>query len=188
MEIYELKKDYNGYYEPVIEDEQLMSLIEDNWGKKMKHLWVEKEIKWFQDEESSKIADIPLLLGTIPLCNEKVYTILLENNIKGIEFLPLLIEDKRFYIINPTPPIQGVLNKNRSKIRYSSDKKIEWIDKYVFYPIELDRYIFKIVEMYTSIFATNYFVDLVNKYNITGITFNKCSIKSKTFLEQILNK
>ena len=87
--------------------------------------------------------------------------------------------------MNPCLSIKGILNKKQSKIDYFSNGDIMWISKYVFYPNEIETSMFKISEMYTSIFATTSFVEFIRENHFTGIEFEPCAIKKESFLSRI---
>ena len=50
------------------------------------------------------------------------------------------------------------------------------------YPNEIETSMFKISEMYTSIFATTSFVEFIRENHFTVIEFEPCAIKKESFL------
>lgn len=185
MSVFLLKKQDASCAEPLIEDDEALSFLEKNYGIQLSDKWKEIEAKWYR-EEGELICDFPFLLGTIPLCSLKVYHKLQEKlNLEGIEFLPIRIENELYYIMNPCLSIKGILNKKQSKIDYFSNGEIMWISKYVFYPNEIETSMFKIPEMYTSIFATASFVECIKENHFTGMDFESCAIKKESFLSRI---
>lgn len=185
MSVFLLKKQDIDCAEPLIEDDKILSLLKENFATQLSNGWKEAEAKWYR-EEGKLICDFPFLLGTIPLCNVEIYHKLQEKlNLEGIEFLPIRIENELYYIMNPCLSIKGILNKKQSKIDYFSNGDIMWISKYVFYPNEIETSMFKIPEMYTSIFATTSFVEFIRENHFTGIEFEPCAIKKESFLSRI---
>jgi len=185
MSIYLVKKQEIDCVEPFIQDEIISSFLEENIGIQSIGNWKTIETKWNR-ENGELICDFPFLLGTIPLCNVEIYHKLQEKlNLEGIEFLPIRIENELYYIMNPCLSIKGILNKKQSKIDYFSNGDIMWISKYVFYPNEIETSMFKIPEMYTSIFATTSFVEFIRENHFTGIEFEPCAIKKESFLSRI---
>ncbi len=185
MSVFLLKKQDIDCAEPLIEDDKILSLLEENFGTQLSNGWKEAEAKWYR-EEGELICDFPFLLGTMPLCSLKVYHKLQEKlNLEGIEFLPIKIENELYYIMNSCLSIKGILNKKQSKIDYFSNGEIMWISKYVFYPNEIEASMFKIPEMYTAIFATASFVEFIRENHFTGIEFEPCAIKKESFLSRI---
>ena len=185
MSIYLIKKQDVDCAEPLIENDKYLSLLEENFGTKLKPIWGEVGAKWYR-ENGEIICDFPFLLGMIPLCSLKIYNKLHENlNLEKIEFLPIRIENELYYIMNPCLSIKGILNKKRSKIDYFSNGEIMWISKYVFYPNDVQASLFKIPEMYTAVFATTTFVDFIKENHFTGIEFEPCTSKKESFLNRI---
>lgn len=185
MSVFLAKKQNIDCAEPLIEDDKILFLLEKRFGTQLSNKWKEVEAKWYQ-EVGELICDFPFLLGTIPLCNVEIYHKLQEKlNLEGIEFLPIRIENELYYIMNPCLSIKGILNKKQSKIDYFSNGDIMWISKYVFYPNEIETSMFKIPEMYTSIFATTSFVEFIRENHFTGIEFEPCAIKKESFLSRI---
>lgn len=185
MSIFLVKKQDIDCVEPLIEDEDVLSLLEEYFGTQFSNKWKEVEAKWHQ-ERGDLICDFPFLLGTIPLCSLKVYYKLQEKlNLEGIEFLPIKIENKLYYIMNPCLSIKGILNKKKSKIDYFSNGEIMWVSKYVFYPNEIGASMFKIPEMYTSIFVTTSFTEFIKENHFIGIDFEPCEIKKESILSRI---
>ena len=103
-------------------------------------------------------------------------------NKSKVEIIPLDIESSTYYLLHFLETYEGILNTKSSKIEYFKDGTIQSIDKYVFLPkVEETTPFFMISELKTFLFANETVKDIIQKNNLTGLTFEECEIKKKYF-------
>ena len=181
--LYKIEKNPNNSIEPSIEDKGLCELLDKSYTNDVSSQWEEKDFNWFDGISTPKY-DFIFIYGTIPTCNEKVKRVLeVLPNINNAQFLPILIEGERYYIISTQNVEKNVLNRRKSNIIYDKNKTIMWVKKYVFYPFTPNSCLFKIDEQVTSFFATQDLVNVINKQNFTGIEFKECETKKHSILD-----
>lgn len=182
--IYKIKKKAENVIEPDLGiDSELCKLLDKSYTSNVSLQWEEKSFKWFDGISIPKY-DFIFIYGTIPACNEMVKNVLsVLPNINSAQFLPIIIEGERYYIISTQNVEKDVLNRRKSKIIFDKNKTILWVKKYVFYPFTPQSCLFKIEEQVTSFFTNQELVDVINKHNFTGIEFEECETKKQSILD-----
>ena len=127
---YKIEKNPNNIIEPSIEDKGLCELLDKSYTNDVSNQWEEKSFNWF-DGISTPKHDFIFIYGTIPTCNEKVKNVLeVFPNINNTQFLPIIIEGERYFIISTQNVEKDVLNRRKSKIIFDKNKTIMWVKKY----------------------------------------------------------
>lgn len=181
--VYKIEKNPYNIIEPNINDEGLCELLDKSYTNNVYIQWEEKSFNWFDGISVPKY-DFIFIYGTIPACQEKVKNVLeVLPNINNAQFLPILIEGERYYIISTQNVEKNVLNRRKSKIIFDKNKTVMWVKKYVFYPFTPMSCLFKVEEQVTAFFASQEFVDTVNAHKFSGIVFKECEIKKHSILD-----
>lgn len=154
-------------------DESNESYFENNFcGKKILATWEPPKLE--QIDTHKPLNDFMGFDLTAPAVSERAKDALVSEVKNGeVEFLPLTtIGCEQYYVLNVTKFI-NCLNKEKSKIRYSSDNsgKIVRISKYVLDEnICTDSFIFKLPESPSGdIFVTRKFIEVIVKHNLSGV-------------------
>lgn len=182
--IYKIEKIPDNVIEPDFgKNNELCVLLDKSYASNVASQWEEKHFEWYDGVSSPKY-DFVFIYGTIPVCSENVKDVIETiPNLNDAQFLPIIIEGERYYIISTQNVERDVLNRRKSKIIFDKNKTIMWVKKYVFYPFTPKSCLFKIDEQVTSFFATQELVDIINKNNFTGIEFKECETKKHSILD-----
>jgi len=186
--IFRIYKQKGNNFEPQLKGKTSFSNIDERFGTPLLNSWEIPNLDWYK-EDGGLPKDIHFLLSTYPLCSQKAYECLLTlNNLTDVEFLPLNIENERFYLINVCKSMTNILNRSKSDIDYYPDKRIMFVSKFVFYPTDFDSCIFRIPESATAIFVTEAVVDIVKKNRLTGLIFESIPSVKKSLWENLRGK
>lgn len=182
--IYKIEKKSGNVIEPDLGiDSELCKLLDKSYTSNVVSQWKEGSFEWFDGVSVPKY-DFIFIYGTIPVCTDKVKTVIEKlSNLNNVQFLPLMIGGERYYIVSIQNIMKDVLNRKKSKIIYGKEKVVLWVKKYVFYPFIPSSCLFKIEEQVTSFFATQEFVDVVVSHKFTGIEFKECETKKHSILD-----
>ncbi|MDP9700961.1 hypothetical protein J2T16_003874 [Paenibacillus intestini] len=121
-----------------------------------------------------RYSDFPRLLPGVPIMKENVRTVLEPRIFREVEFLPLMHEELKLYVVNVINVLDCV-DWNRSDIRTYSDGSWADFNKLVFdfSKIPVDTYMFKIKETATvEVFVTDLFKQVVEENKFKGLNFN----------------
>ena len=175
-------KEKRDYAELTTEDEAFLDLLNGGFvGKKMSPSWKTPTLKWCTDE-GEEMCDLPLLMGFIPVFNQKAYKTLSKLIPKNtVEYLPVKADSETYYVVNPLVLYDDVLNLKKSKIKHFPDGRVMDITKYVLLPKPTLSPIFKISQLPTLSFVTKEFVDLVTRNGLTGANFVECEVSENNF-------
>lgn len=183
MKIYKLIHYSDSFLSVKLSNSLLLEKIVDgfyNQGKPFNQDFGKYE---WQKNDGETLCDFPFISGNIPLLSSKAFELLkhLINKSK-VEIIPLDIENSTYYLLHFLETYEGILNIKSSKIEYFKDRTIQSIDKYVFLPkVEEATPFFMISELKTFLFANETVKDIIEKNNLTGLTFEECEIKKKYF-------
>lgn len=174
MNIYKLKKTYS--FAELIPCSDFADISYNGFiGVSMKKEWKPFMMEWNFEIFSIK-PDISMLGGILPVINNRVKKSLLLIGLDDlVEFLPVIVDNEEYYVINVLYHTEGLLSTRKSKINYSSNKRIIYIDEYVFYKEET-KPIFKVSQLLTHIFVNDIFKDVIEKHSFTGLEFEKCKV------------
>lgn len=129
---------------------------------------------WDKNNNSKFICDCPFIIGSVPVFSEfaynKISTFLDTTN---SQVIPIIVDDRKFYIVNAIILMDNMLNEKKSKISYFSDGRIMDIDKYVLNNRPTPD-LFKLSQFHTYTFVSEKIVDIL-KSEVTGIVFEKCN-------------
>lgn len=129
--------------------------------------------KWTLDE--GKKSDAPFIDGCIPVISDKAY-ICLSELIKGnVKAAKIRVDGEPYNILYGEKVINGVLNLEKSQIRYFRDGRIMQIKKYVFNSAEFPP-VFKIAEDPTFVFVTEDVISAINAAGLTGFNWDECEL------------
>lgn len=183
QKIYIMSRNRDNVIEPDISI--VKDLITQGLTCNVKDIWQTVKLEWYDDIDTPKY-DFLFIYGYIPICNEKVYKFLINHNsLAESYFLPIIVDNDKYYIISGLPMERYVLNKRKSKIKYYSDKSVMKIEKIVLNEFTPKSCLFKIPESITTFFATDEFVGCVKVNNFTGVTFDECKLVTPSFLSKL---
>ena len=139
------------------------------------------ELEIIQD---GKCDDFVKNTNELLIINEDVKVCMEKNNINNIQYIPIIISNKKFYIINILKIIYNSLDKINSKCMiypkdFPNEKvrgKIGTIWKIVLKKEKIEGHIFRIDEYLNSIFVDEYLKNLIEDNGFTGIDFNKIEL------------
>ena len=173
------------------QDEKRKDQLIDNYGGSIIKQWETTSCTWYIEGEREEMNsyDFFFFLGYIPICNEEVFlSVQAMTSFLGVEFLPIMVENVKYYVLNVLQDYNGIVNLRKSKVKYYGDGDVLWIDEYVFYPFECTSFFFRIGEVSTVLFVNESFRKLYLEKNWSGINFIQCKVRSQSFLDRILNK
>lgn len=178
MGIYQLSFDYSY---------ALADVVESPNGKNSLGLCAERpelmdkfKYEWFTNE-STKIPDFVIIMSTMLGCKVEI-----SNEVKNLfsnlvlNPIPIKIGTEDYALFSNIPILSDHLNLKKSKITRFSNGDIMEILTPVFlpgtYPI-----LFKVEEMPSTYFCTQELKDLIDGHSYTGLLFEVCKIKSKSW-------
>lgn len=132
------------------------------------------KFNWTIDE--GKKSDAPFIDGCIPVISDKAYACLsnyLNGNAKKAK---IYVGGEPFNILYGEKILSGVLNVDKSNIRYFRDGRIMQIKQYVFNSNQFPP-IFKIAEEPTFDFVSEDFIRAIIAANLTGFDWEECSVE-----------
>lgn len=163
----------------------IKDLVIQTLSKDIENIWKPVNLNWYDGICEPKY-DFIFIYGYIPVCNEIAYRLLSQLDVLyNIYFLPIIIDNSNYYIMSVLHNENSVLNENKSKIKYFSDKSILRIEEYVFNKVEPKSALFKIPQSITTFFATEDFVSYVKLNNLSGINFIECKIANQHFWNKL---
>lgn len=136
------------------------------------------EFGWICNQ-SDVVPDIAIIRFNI-ICFSKKALDFLTTLLTGYIFTQIKISDDTYYAIFNLPEEENKLNKKKSKIEYFSTGDIREVVKPIFLPGEY-KTLFQIPEALYTIFSTQDFKDKVEENNLSGLNFEECAIKSKSW-------
>ena len=184
MKIYNLNNIYDCFKGIRPTDGSSLQLLEDNYGHPMESGWSIPHFVW--DTESGDVErDIYLYLGYILVCNIKAKSAI-QQTVDSVEFLQIDVEGKPLYFINVLSMANGALNLHRSKVEYFKDKTtIKNVREYAFNADFNYTPLFTIPGIAAGLFATDVFMDVVERNNLNGLDFKECKTVKDSFLKSI---
>ena len=119
--IYTISRSEDNIIEPdifCIQDKITQGLTEHIENK-----WEPVNLKWIDNITDPKF-DFIFIYGYIPVCNENAYLILSQMpGLNNVYFLPIIIDNEKYYIISVLQIEKSILNRKKSKIEYFTDKR-----------------------------------------------------------------
>lgn len=173
--IYKILLDYQFAIIDVAEEEldSLFSFDEGSVDLEKYHL------NWLTNE-SSEIPNISIIIAEFICCNSKAKTSI-EGHEDSLAFTPLRIGESVFYSISQIPVLKERINLRASKVKRFSDGDIMEITSPVFnegdYP-----FLFKTDLTDGTFFCTEKFKHIIDNNGLTGLIFEECKVKSKSWL------
>lgn len=143
-------------------------------GERLKDNWKPLKISWENDK--NKKSDIPQLGANFLMVNNKILSCL--NNIwdKDVEILPMLYEgDDEYSLVNIYRVVNCIDFELSEYKLYKACDEIQKMKKYILKPETLDEVIIFRMDKYINgnIFATDKFKEVIEKNNISGLSFCK---------------
>ncbi|MDE7347318.1 MAG: hypothetical protein K2N48_11360 [Muribaculaceae bacterium] len=136
------------------------------------------EFGW-QTVESSVIPDITIIMSKLFCIDKKAANTLL-SYLNGIVLTPISIGNKIFNSLSHIPILNRALDMKSSKVKYFSTGDIMEITRPVFKKQEYPN-LFKIDEISGTFFCTHELKNIVEINNLTGISFEECKVKQKSW-------
>lgn len=179
MKLYKISFDFDYALADIVEtynDADSLSLTSETTEllKDFKYDWL--------TEDSSVIPDIAIIMSELFCVDNKAFNIL-KPNLPDIMPAPISIGADTFYSLSNIHTLKGVLNLKSSKVKYFSTGDIMEITNPVFKEQEYPN-LFKVDEMTGSFFCTENFKDSIVRNQITGLIFDECKIKSKSWFRK----
>ena len=185
MKIYHVKNHFGLYKNIMPLESSSQNILVDNYGKPLSEKWSASQFEW-NVEDGTVERDIFLYLGYILVCNVKAKSAIQQMQSGGIEFLQIDVEGKPLYFINVLSMANGALNLHRSKVEYFKNKTtIKNVREYAFNADFNYTPLFTIPEIAAGLFATDIFMNVVEKNNLNGLDFKECKIVKDSFLKSI---
>lgn len=130
-------------------------------------------------EESTITPNISIIMGKLFCIDEKSINYL-SSYLNSTRLLEIKIGNDLFYLLANIPEMKDSLNLKSSKIKYFSTGDIMEVTSPVFkeqnYP-----HLFRIDEIPSTFFCSEDFMNIVIANNLTGIIFEECKVKSKSW-------
>ncbi len=133
---------------------------------------------WLTDD-STVIPDIAIIMSELFSVNEKALTEL-GSYLLDLKSNAISIGKDIYYSLSNIPTLKDSLNLKSSKIKYFSTGDIMEIEKPVFNEGNYPN-IFKVEEIFGQFFCTNVLMNAIVTHNLTGVTFEECKVKSKSW-------
>lgn len=130
-------------------------------------------------EDSTLIPDIAIIMSEL-FCIDDKALIVLNPYIDDLVQTSISIGKELFYSISNIPVLKDSLNLKLSKIKYFSTGDIMEVGKPVFNERNYPN-LFKTAEIPGSFFCSEDLMKAVIDNNLTGITFEECKVKSKSW-------
>lgn len=171
MKVYRLFHISNGYNAINIIDSELERQLSTCTKDIDFSLFEGAKFKWAL--KNGTMSDAPFIDGCIPVISDKAYTCLsnyLNGNAKKAK---IFIGGEPFNILYGEKILSGVLNVDKSNIRYFRDGRIMQIKQYVFNSNQFPP-IFKIAEDPTFDFVSEEIISAINASGLTGFNWEEC--------------
>lgn len=130
-------------------------------------------------EDSAATPDIAIIMSELFCVDEKTFT---ELRPYLLNLIPntIIIGKDTFYSLSNIPFMKDTLNLKSSKIKYFSTGDIMEVSKPVFNERNYPN-LFKVDEIPGSFFCSEDLMNAIVANNLTGITFEECKVKSKSW-------
>lgn len=130
---------------------------------------------WYS-ESTDKDCDFPFFNGSTPVISEEVYNVIAPLISLHSQITNIKVGDSVFKVVDAAL-IDGILDKEKSTIKYFKDGRIMNIKKYVFKSIPNIPPIFKIPELKTFTFVTEDVIRaLIEAKKTEGLDYLECDI------------
>lgn len=128
-------------------------------------------------EESDVVCNFPFIDGSIPVLSTKAYSVIQKILVNCIMLTNIQVHGDN-YIILDANLVEGVLNTEKSSIKYFKDGRVMNIKKYVFNSIDDIPAAFKIPECKTFTFVTEDVISALEESGITdGLNYELCDVE-----------
>lgn len=179
MKVFQLSFDYEYSLADIKSSAKNLSLLDLN--SETTNILKEFNFYWLKNE-STIIPDIAIIVKELFCCSIRALDILrpylAEENTNEI-----LIDTDEFYSLSNIPLLKNVISLKHSNVQYFSTGEILTISKPVFFPGEYPN-LFKTEEISGSFFCTEDLMNAIIANNLTGIIFEECKIKSKSWFRK----
>lgn len=130
---------------------------------------------WYS-ESTDKDCNFPFINGSTPVISEEVYNVIAPLISQHSKITNIRVGESVFKVVDATI-IDGILDKEKSTIKYFKDGRIMNIKKYVFKLIPDIPSIFKIPELKTFTFVTEDVIRALKEANKTeGLDYLECDV------------
>lgn len=130
-------------------------------------------------QDSTIIPNIAIIMSEL-FCLDDIALEALKTSIPDLIQTPMLIGEERFFSLSNIPILKGSMNLKSSKIKYFSTGDIMEIIEPIFNKGDYPNF-FKCEEVIGSFFCSEDFMNIVIDNNLTGIVFEECKVKSKSW-------
>lgn len=176
MNIYKISFDYNYAFADIVESRNGADSLELS----IDNLEMLKDFRydWLMDE-SDVIPVFVIIISELLGCSEEISHLITEI-CPNIVLHPILIGSKKFNIQSNIVVYQDRLNLKKSKITRFSNGDIMEISNPVLLPGEYCP-LFRLEEIPSTYFCTEEFKNMVESNNLSGLKFEECKVKSKSW-------
>lgn len=161
------------YHNSTFSSRALLDAIEVYWQHRLNGIWHFFPIGIESSEETQHLpsGDLQLFLPDIPIMNQKALEVFKSVLSANGEFLPLASSEQKLYFYHLIPSVEALDQEHAQFRRSKRSGRISRITQYAFHKeVIQDQFLFKIPEE-KSLFATNRFIQLIEEYQLTGLTY-----------------
>lgn len=133
---------------------------------------------WVTDD-SSLTPNIAIIMSEL-FCVDKKALGTLSPFLSLLGQTEIIIGQVKFYSLSNIPVLKDALNLKSSKVKYFSTGDIMEVTKPVFREQEYPN-LFKADEIIGSFFCSEGFMNAIVSHNLTGLFFEDCKVKSKSW-------
>lgn len=176
MEIYQLSFDYSYALADVVEslngaDSLELCAERPELMDKFRYGWI--------TNESTKIPDFVIVMSNMLGCRAEISKDV-KNLFSSLVLNPITVGTDHYVLFSDIATLSGCLNLKKSKITRFSNGDIMEVSTPVFLPGSYP-FLFKVKEISSAYFCTQEFKYLVDFHSYTGLIFEECKIKSKSW-------
>ena len=179
MKLFRISIDYSYAFADIFESNNgadSLSLTSESSEllKKFRYGWI--------TEDSTVTPDITIIMSELFCVDEKTLTEL-RSYLLNLTPNTIIIGKDTFYSLSNIPVLKDTLNLKTSRIKYFSTGDIMEVIKPVFNERDYPN-LFKSEEVTGSFFCTEDLKNAIVDNNITGIIFEECKVKSKSWFRK----
>ncbi|MCC8039105.1 MAG: hypothetical protein LIP02_13385 [Bacteroidales bacterium] len=176
MKIYLIKKDYSFASADIVESLNGA----DSLDLSVENLEILPDFRFgWLTNESNLLPDFTILNSDLLVCDARGQAIVARMLPTAI-FSEIKIGEVTFYVCSHIPVLTGCLNMKKSNVKRFSNGDIMEVSSPVFLPNEYPN-LFTIEEMPSAYFCTEAFKDEVVKERASGLLFEECPVKAKSW-------
>ena len=177
MKIFKLNFNYSYAFADIVNNPNNVDL--DDFFSESQPVLNELQYDWISNQ-SSIIPDIAIIRFNVLCCNPKALATF-KPLLKDTTCSKILIGNKEYYAFVHLSQEDNKLNIKKSKIEYYSTGDIRDVIEPTFLPGDYNC-LFQIPQLPFTIFCSETFKNAVDDNHLTGLIFEECKVKSKSWL------